>query len=99
VLLDADQCQLVLIDYQTRLMPVIHDGERVTRKARLLARIAHLMGVPVWATTQRAAALGPFVPDLASLVTQPLDKVGSAHARAWKERAQSAQAFAPVCAG
>ena len=24
---------------------------------------------------------------------------GSAHARAWKERAQSAQAFAPVCAG
>lgn len=75
MLLDADQCQLVLIDYQTRLMPVIHDGERVTRKARLLARIAHLMGVPVWAITQRAAALGPFVPDLASLVTQPLDKV------------------------
>ena len=75
MLLDPDQCQLVLVDYQVKLMPAIHDHERVIRKARLLAQMAHLMDIPVWATTQRADALGPFVPDLAPLVPQPLDKL------------------------
>ena len=58
MLLDPDQCQLVLVDYQVKLMPAIHDHERVIRKARLLAQMAHLMDIPVWATTQRADALG-----------------------------------------
>jgi nicotinamidase-related amidase len=75
VLLDPDQCQLVLVDYQVTLMPAIQDEARVIRKARLLAQMAHLMAIPVWATTQRAEALGPFVPELAALVPPPLDKL------------------------
>ena len=75
VLLDPDQCQLVLVDYQVKLMPAIQDEARVIRKARLLAQMAHLMAIPVWATTQRAEALGPFVPELAALVPPPLDKL------------------------
>ncbi|MDX1330045.1 MAG: isochorismatase, partial [Burkholderiaceae bacterium] len=75
MLLDPDQCQLVLVDYQVKLMPAIQDEARVIRKARLLAQMAHLMAIPVWATTQRAEALGPFVPELAALVPPPLDKL------------------------
>ncbi|HNO43574.1 MAG TPA: isochorismatase, partial [Ottowia sp.] len=34
MLLDADDCQLVLIDYQARLMPAIHDAAAVLANAR-----------------------------------------------------------------
>ena len=34
MLLDADESQLVLVDYQARLMPAIHEGEAVLRNAR-----------------------------------------------------------------
>ena len=41
MLLDADESQLVLVDYQARLMPAIHDGSAVLANARLLACGAH----------------------------------------------------------
>ena len=34
MLLDADESQLVLVDYQARLMPAIHDGSAVLANAR-----------------------------------------------------------------
>ena len=37
MLLDADDSQLVLIDYQARLMPAIHDHAFVLANARRLA--------------------------------------------------------------
>ena len=36
MLLHADDCQLVLIDYQARLMPAIHDAPAVLANARRL---------------------------------------------------------------
>lgn len=50
MLLDADDCQLVLIDYQARLTPAIHDAAAVLANARRLAQMARWLGVPVWAT-------------------------------------------------
>ena len=35
MLLDADESQLVLVDYQTRLMPAIHDGAAVLLRGQL----------------------------------------------------------------
>ncbi|MDO5625969.1 MAG: isochorismatase family protein [Pseudomonadota bacterium] len=58
MLLDADDSQLVLIDYQGRLMPAIHEGAAVLANAVRLARMAKLMQVPVWATEQNPARLG-----------------------------------------
>ncbi|MCA0325927.1 MAG: isochorismatase family protein [Proteobacteria bacterium] len=58
MLLDADDCQLVLIDYQARLMPAIHEGPSVLANARRLAQLARLFGVPVWATEQNPSKLG-----------------------------------------
>jgi nicotinamidase-related amidase len=49
------------VDYQARLMPAIHDGERVVANALLLADAARLLAVPVLGTEQNPAGLGPNV--------------------------------------
>ena len=59
MLLDADDCQLVLVDYQTRLMPAILEQERVMANAVRLAKMAAIMQVPVWGTAQLPDKLGP----------------------------------------
>ena len=62
MLLDADDSQLVLVDYQTRLMPAIFENERVIANAVRLARMAQALQVPVWGTEQTPDKLGPTVP-------------------------------------
>ena len=62
MLLDADDCQLVLVDYQVRLMPVIFENELVIANAVRLARMAQIMQIPVWGTVQTPDKLGPNVP-------------------------------------
>lgn len=59
MLLDATESQLVLVDYQERLMPVIHDSLAVLTNARRLAEAARLLEVPVWGTEQNPSRLGP----------------------------------------
>ena len=52
MLLDASQSQLVLVDYQSRLMPVIWEADAVAANAVRLGTLAQLMGVPCWGTEQ-----------------------------------------------
>lgn len=68
MLLQAEESQLVLVDYQQRLMPRIHEAEAVLANATRLARIAHLLQVPLWATEQSPAGLGATVEALQPLV-------------------------------
>ncbi len=68
MLLDADDCQLVLVDYQTRLMPAIHEGAEAVANALRLTQAARLLDVPLWATEQNPARLGPTVDALSPLV-------------------------------
>jgi nicotinamidase-related amidase len=68
MLLDAQDSQLVLVDYQQRLMPAIHEGELVVANAIRLARIAQLLQVPVWATEENPEGLGGTVEALQPLV-------------------------------
>jgi nicotinamidase-related amidase len=65
MLLTAEDAALLLIDLQERLMPVIHDHEAVVARTVRLAEAATLLGVPVRATEQNPAGLGPTVPPLA----------------------------------
>ena len=58
MLLDADDCQLVLVDYQIRLMPAIFEYEQVTANATRLAHMACALQVPVWGTEQTPSKLG-----------------------------------------
>jgi nicotinamidase-related amidase len=70
MLLDAHDSQLVLVDYQSRLMPAIFEGPLVMDNALRLARMAQLMEVPLWATEQNPAKLGAIPAELGALVVQ-----------------------------
>ena len=65
MLLTAAGTVLLLVDFQQRLVPAIHDGETVVARAVRLAEAAQLLGVPVCATEQYPAGLGPTVAELA----------------------------------
>ena len=58
MLLDADDSQLVLVDYQPRLMPAIHEGPLVLANALRLAQMAQAFDVPVWGSWLAAAVTG-----------------------------------------
>ena len=75
MLLDADDSQLVLVYYQARLMPAIHENALVLANALRLARLAHLMEVPVWGTEENPAALGENPPELRALCRKTLAKM------------------------
>lgn len=75
MLLDATESQLVLVDYQERLMPAIHDGPAVLANARRLAEAARLLGVPVWGTEQNPSRLGPNDAALRALCQRTLAKM------------------------
>lgn len=68
MLLDADDSQLVLVDYQIRLMPVIFENELVVANAIRLARMARIMDVPVWGTAQNPDKLGQNLPELQAAI-------------------------------
>ena len=75
MLLDASESQLVLVDYQERLMPVIHDAQATLANALRLARLAQLMEVPVWGTEQNPSRLGPNDAQLRALCKDTLAKM------------------------
>ena len=70
MLLDAQECQLVLMDYQARLMPAMLDAAAVVANAARLAQVAALMQVPVVATEQNPSRLGPTVDGLQAALRQ-----------------------------
>ncbi len=75
MLLDADDSQLVLVDYQSRLMPTIHDSQAVLANAMRLARIAQLLDVPTWGTEENPSGLGENPPELKALCRKTLVKM------------------------
>jgi nicotinamidase-related amidase len=70
MLLEAEECQLVLVDYQTRLMPAIADGPSVLANAVRLAHMARMLGVPMTATEQYPDKLGASAAELGAVLTE-----------------------------
>lgn len=75
MLLDSEESQLVLVDYQQRLMPAIADGAAVLANAVRLARIAQLLQVPCWGAEHNPGGLGPTDPALRPLLGKVLTKM------------------------
>jgi nicotinamidase-related amidase len=61
-LLSRDDCVLIIIDAQEKLMPVISGREGVTQNIIRLARFANITGVPVMLTEQEK--LGVTLPEV-----------------------------------
>jgi nicotinamidase-related amidase len=75
MLLDASASQLVLVDYQARLMPAIFEGPLVLANAVRLAQAAKLLGVPTWGTEQNPSKLGENDAELRALCRNTLSKM------------------------
>ena len=74
--LRPEECALVVIDIQQKLLPPIFAREQLLRNAQLLLRLAKILTLPVLATTQYAQGLGKIVPEIAALLPgqETLDK-------------------------
>lgn len=75
MLLDVSESQLVLVDYQEKLMPVIHEAAQVQANAVKLARLAQLLEVPVWGTEQNPSRLGRNQAEIKALCRKTLEKM------------------------
>ncbi|MFZ4284861.1 isochorismatase family protein [Variovorax sp. HJSM1_2] len=75
MLLDALESQLVLVDYQARLMPAIFEAQPVLANALRLAQAAKWLGVPTWGTEQNPSKLGENPADLRALCQRTLSKM------------------------
>jgi nicotinamidase-related amidase len=74
--LEAEQCALVVIDIQEKLLPPIFQKGQLVRNAQLLIRAAGILKIPALVSTQYAKGLGGTVPEIASLLagTEAIDK-------------------------
>jgi nicotinamidase-related amidase len=75
-LLDADQCALVVVDVQEKLLAPIFHKDQLVRNTKLLIRAAQVLKIPALVSTQYAKGLGGTVTEIASLLpeTEPIDK-------------------------
>jgi nicotinamidase-related amidase len=74
--LESDQCALVVVDIQEKLLPPIFQKEQLVRNSQLLIRAASVLKIPTIVSTQYAKGLGKTVPEIASLLpeTEAIDK-------------------------
>lgn len=75
MLLQAEFSQLVLVDFQDRLMPAMGESEAVLANALRLARMASVLAVPVFGTEQNPSRLGENPPELKALCQKTLAKM------------------------
>ena len=74
--LEPEQCALVVIDIQEKLLPPILQKEQLVRNVQLLIRAAGILKIPALVSTQYVKGLGQTVPGISSLLpgTVPVDK-------------------------
>ena len=61
MILDRDSSQLLIVDVQERLLPAMHDGDRMVDRCGVLLQGAAELGVPVIVSEQYRKGLGPTV--------------------------------------
>lgn len=74
-LVTKEECVLVIIDMQEKLVPVIDEKEKVLQNALRILKFAQLFDIPIIITEQEK--LGPTLPEIATelIGTHPVGKV------------------------
>jgi len=70
MLLELDDSQLLLVDYQARLIPALHEGAAALANAQRLVQMARLLQVPLFVTEENPQGLGGTVPELQAQIAQ-----------------------------
>lgn len=73
-LLNADDCLLLVVDMQEKLLPAIHDTDALRGRVARLAQAARLLSVPVWATEHWPQKIGATHAELRPLADQVVSK-------------------------
>lgn len=68
MLIDKDHSVLLVVDVQQRLLPAIHDSQRLLDHVRWLVQVARKIGVPVVASEQYPQGLGVTHPEVRNLL-------------------------------
>lgn len=76
VLLSPENTLLVVIDFQERLFPAMHEKENLLRQVKKLLQGAKVLEIPVILTEQYPKGLGPTIPEVAELLADvtPIEK-------------------------
>jgi nicotinamidase-related amidase len=61
MLLDRSRSQLLVVDVQERLLPAMHEGDRMVENCAVLMQAAHRFGIPLTISEQYPRGLGPTV--------------------------------------
>lgn len=75
MLLELESSQLVLVDYQEKLMPAIFESAQVLGNAVRLAKMAQQLNVVCFGTEQNPSRLGPNHADIRSACQRTLAKM------------------------
>jgi nicotinamidase-related amidase len=75
MLLELSESQLVLVDYQDRLLPAMLDGPKTWANAAMLGQLANRLAVPVWGTAQNPSGLGELAPEIGAHCQRVLVKM------------------------
>jgi len=75
--LEPEQCALLVIDVQEKLLPPIFQKEQLVRNSQLLIRLAGILNMPTVLTAQYPKGLGNTVPEVAALLpdTRAIEKL------------------------
>lgn len=68
MLINARDSTLLVVDVQERLLPHIHDWQRVLENVAWLIKVAQKLDVPVMASEQYPKGIGATHPDIAALL-------------------------------
>lgn len=74
----AEETMALVIDYQERLIPVIHHSEELIRKSRILVKGLRALGIPLVVSQQYTKGIGMTVPEIVEATGEEftyLDKV------------------------
>ncbi len=76
-LLDRNRSALLLIDFQEKLFPHVHEHQRVMARIDLLLSAANLMHIPLLLTEQYPKGLGSTIEEIRKALpqAQPLEKM------------------------
>ena len=66
--LTTDNTVLLLIDFQERLFPVMHDKEKLLNNVVKLVKGAIVLEIPILITEQYPKGLGPTIPEIKNLI-------------------------------
>ncbi len=65
-----DKAVAVVIDFQERIFPAIHDHEKLSQNVPLLIEGLKVLGIPVIVTEQYVKGLGPTISEISEKITE-----------------------------